>query len=437
MTGRPIGSRRRRIVLGITAAGALVAAAAGIYVLALDRAARDVRGSDTVEFVATDVPEPKVSRPAAPAPRPTDRDAATIVAWPTYGYDTRRLRHASGLTLRPPFRRIWTFRGRALLEFPPAVAYGRLFLPTFDGRFYALDARTGKAVWGKRTNRCGWATPAVWKRLVFVTFIGRRATCGDSVPGTDGIVVAYAADSGRVVWQRRTGLNESSPLVVDGVVYVGDWGGHVWALDARSGQTRWRARIDGRIKGSLAASGGRVYVGTYDGHVYALSARSGKRVWRSSAQARLGGRGTFYSTPAAAYGRVFIGNTDGKVYAFGATTGRLLWSQSTGGYVYSSPAVWRRLILIGSYDRHFYALDAATGDVRWRFAANGPISGSASVIAGVVYFSTFAQRTYALDASTGKEVWRWEDGKYSPVVADRERLYLVGLGRLYGMVERR
>ena len=64
-------------------------------------------------------------------------------------------------------------------------------------------------------------------------------------------------------------------------------------------------------------------------------------------------------------------------------------------------------------------------------------SRSASVIAGVVYFSTFAERTYALDAASGKELWRFEDGKYSPVVADRERLYLVGLGRLYGMVERR
>ena len=59
------------------------------------------------------------------------------------------------------------------------------------------------------------------------------------------------------------------------------------------------------------------------------------------------------------------------------------------------------------------------------------------MIAGVVYFATFAERTYGLDAATGRELWRWPDGKYSPVVADGERLYLVGLGRLYGMAERR
>ena len=45
---------------------------------------------------------------------------------------------------------------------------------------------------------------------------------------------------------------------------------------------------------------------------------------------------------------------------------------------------------------------------------------------GIVYFSTLKRRTYALDARTGKLVWTFPDGKYSPVVADAERLYLVG-----------
>ena len=55
---------------------------------------------------------------------------------------------------------------------------------------------------------------------------------------------------------------------------------------------------------------------------------------------------------------------------------------------------------------------------------------------GVVYFSTFDEVTYALDARTGKQLWTFSDGKYGGVVADRERLYLVGHARLYGLVER-
>jgi hypothetical protein len=194
---------------------------------------------------------------------------------------------------------------------------------------------------------------------------------------------------------------------------------------------------DGRQSQRLARAGGRPSLRRFLRRA-ALRARSPQRPphLEGLGATSLGGGGTFYSTPAVAYGRVYIGSTDGKVYSFGARSGRLRWSHSTGGYVYASPAVWHRLVLVGSYDHTFYAFDAATGDVRWSFRANGPISGSATVLDDVVYFSTFAKRTYALAAATGRLLWTWPDGKYSPVVSDGRRVYLTGLGRLYGLVSR-
>ena len=47
-----------------------------------------------------------------------------------------------------------------------------------------------------------------------------------------------------------------------------------------------------------------------------------------------------------------------------------------------------------------------------------------------------ARRTFALDVRTGRVVWRFADGEYSPVIADRERLYLTGYTSLYGLVPR-
>ena len=417
----------KRALIGVAIAVLLVGGAALAYVLYIRSEGADVRGSSSVEFVTT--------QPAVPKPLPKPAAAPETVVWPTFGYDLQRTRFVPGSGLKPPFRRLWIFRGGSLLEFPPTIAYGRLFLASNAGNLYAVSALTGRLGWRYASHRCVAASPAVDGHLVFETFLN-KPPCNSFSSRIDGRVLAFDARTGQVRWSRTIGPTESSPLVVGKRVYVGDWRGKVYALGKLTGRTLWSFQTGDKIKGGVAVSGNRLFVGSYDGHVYALDAKSGKQIWRASGQVRLGGHGTFYSTPAVAYGRVYLGSTDGKVYSFGATSGKLRWSQSTGGYVYGSPAIWRELVLVGSYSGDFYALDAASGDVRWRFHANGPISGSATVLHGIVYFATLKRRTYALNAQTGHLLWSFPDGKYSPVVADEKRLYLVGYTRLYGMVEK-
>ena len=410
------------VVLVLLAGGA----AAG-YVLYKREEAADVRGSSTEEFVTTEEEEP--------VPPPPKQEGLDVV-WPLHGYDAERHRVGPFL-LKPPYRRVWTFKARNLLEFPPAVAYGRLYFTNNSGVMFAVNAKTGKRAWKKRIGRCVAASPAVAEHTVYQVFLNRPPCNSDAKPGRlEGEVIAFASGFGKIRWRTRIGPTESSPLVVDGVVYVGDWRGRVYAVDGATGRVRWTFQGKGRIKGGIAKSGNRLYVGTYDGYVYALRATSGKVIWRTRSQDRLGGRGQFYSTPAIAYGRVYIGSTDGKVYSFGAASGKLRWSQGTGGYVYGSPAVWRKTVYVGSYSGRFYALDAATGDIRWEFDAEDHISGSATVMNGVVYFGAFDEQTHALDARTGRQLWAFSDGKYGGVVADRDRLYLVGHARMYGLVER-
>lgn len=416
----------RKLLAALLVLLLLAGGAAGAYVLVKREQSRDVRGSPTVEFTPTE------TTPQVP---PELRE----VQWPMYGFVPTRVRAVEGLGLRPPFRRLWLAGGNSLLEFPPAIAYGRLFLVNNGGVVQAFSTRTGERAWAYRSGRCVAASPAVTDYAhgtVFAAFLN-RPPCNSDRSDLDGEVIAFSAGFGKIRWRTRIGPTESSPLVANGLVYVGDWRGKVYALDEATGKIRWSFLTDGKVKGAAALSGTTLVVGSYDHHVYALDARTGKLLWKAAAQARLGPRGTFYSTPSIAYGRVYIGSTDRKVYSFGAHTGELRWSQGTGGYVYASPAVWRKRVLVGSYDGTFYALDAATGDELWRFRANGPISGSATVLDGVVYFATLKKRTYALDAATGKQLWTFPDGTYTPVVADRKRLYLLGYARLYGMVERR
>jgi outer membrane protein assembly factor BamB len=406
---------RRRLVYG--GAGTLIVAliAAGAYVLHVRHAGRDIRGSSTDQFITT-VAAPVVTGPG--------------VVWPAYGFDASRRRVAVGITIRPPFRQRWLFHAQSLVEFPPVIAYGRLYFATNSGKVFAVNATTGLRAWAHSTGRCQAASPAVAQDMVYVVFLN-PLPCNAS--GGKGHLVAYWAGSGNVRWSRPLGPSETSPVVVGDSVYVGDWDGYVYAFSAHTGRLWWKFKADGKIKGGVAVAGGRVYFGTYGSSVYAVSAITGKEIWRSSAQSRLGSSGHFYATPAVAYGRVYVGATDGKVYSFGADTGDLIWSHYTGGYVYSSSAVWHDLVFTGSYSGRFSAYDAATGDTRWTFDADGRISGSPTVVAGIVYFATLKGTTYGVDALTGKQVWTFPDGKYSPVVADAHHLYLTGYGRIYGL----
>jgi outer membrane protein assembly factor BamB len=413
---------RKRAWLAVVATLLFIAGCFAAFVFYKYHQSRDVRGS-TTEFIPTETAPPPVKTPQ--------------IVWPTFAYDPERLHVGPDVAVRPPFRKVWTAGGASLLEFPPVIAYHRLYLADGGGRVLAVSTKTGARAWTFNEHRCQAASPAVDDMkhgTIFLVFLNRRP-CKAKRPG-DGEVIALSAGTRKIRWRRHIGASETSPVIVGNDLYVGDWLGNVYALDKRTGRIVWTAHTGGAVKGAVAVSGNRVYAGSYDGNLYAFDARTGHRMWRASGQPRLFGAGRFYSTPAAAYGRVYIGSTDGKVYSFGAASGKLRWSHSTGGFVYGSPAIWRQLVLIGSYDHTFYALDAATGDVRWRFKANGPISGSGTVIAGVVYFASLKGRTYALNAQTGRLLWTFPDGRYTPVVADKQHLYLVGYARLYAFAPR-
>src|SRR5204862_4300752 len=80
---------------------------------------RVVRGSTTIEFVTTQAPEREPKRP---------KRVVRQAPWITYGYDDQRTHAPTDFYLRPPFRRLWTLRTGYYIEFPPAVAYGRVFV---------------------------------------------------------------------------------------------------------------------------------------------------------------------------------------------------------------------------------------------------------------------------------------------------------------------
>ena len=317
---------------------------------------------------------------------------------------------ANGIALAPPFRRVWTFRARNLVEFPPAVAYGRLFFANNAGVAVRDRREDGQArVEVRRRTAASAASPAVDGHVVYETFLNGPPCNREAERALDGELVAFAvgyrpgalAQDDRpvgVLAGRRRRPRLRRRLERRRLRASTQRTGRAALVDARARQGEGRGRDLRRPPLLRRLLGPRLRARTRAPGKLHLEGEGAAAVRRT--------RATSTRRRRVAYGRVYIGSTDGKVYSFGAASGKLRWSQSTGGYVYSSPAVWRDRVFVGSYSQRFYCFDAATGDVLWQFKANGPISGSPTVIAGRVYFATLEGRTYALDARPARRSGR-------------------------------
>jgi len=355
-------------------------------------------------------------------PEKPKREVTKTVPWPMYGYDRARTRHLPAKGIVPPFRDLWRYTDRPLLEFPPVAAAGRLFFVNNNGYAISLDADTGKQLWKRRIGTLNASSPAYSKGRLYIVNL---------VPGH---VVKMNARNGRVLWKKELpGRAESSPLVIGRTVYFGCEDGNLYAISTRNGNVRWSTPLGGAVKAAPAYYGGNLFVGDYGGYMNSVDAKTGKLNWQSgSLGPGFGGTGAFYSTPAVAFGRVYAGNNDSRVYSFETSGGELAWSYSTGGYAYSGPAVARTrhtgpTVYIGSFDNNVYALNAKNGEPRWIASAGGPVIGSLVVIGDIVYAAEFEGTSttgYAL--KSGREVFHYSRGTYTPVVSDGNRLYLVG-----------
>ena len=146
-----------------------------------------------------------------------------------------------------------------------------------------------------------------------------------------------------VAWIFQTDVREStetSPIVVNGVMYVTTSFDHVYALNAQTGEQIWHYKHDmgpitvyccGPNNRGVAVLGDKVYLATLDAKLVALDAKTGKPVWSEQiADPSLGYSETM--APTAVDGKILIGTNGGEygirgfVKAYDANDGKLLWT---------------------------------------------------------------------------------------------------------------
>jgi len=217
------------------------------------------------------------------------------------------------------------------------------------------------------------------------------------------------------------GKFETTPLVINGIMYFTGPDDHGYAVDARTGRAIWRYEQNlpvklpaccGHVNRGFAALGDLLFMATLDGHVVALDAKTGDLVWdAAAADASLGY--TFTVAPLVVKDKVIVGIAGGEygvrgfIDAYDAATGKRAWRFYTipgphepGNETWAGDS-WTRggapAWMTGTYDPQLNLIYWGTG--------NPAPSDDSSQRAGDNLYSNCV---VALDADSGKLKWHFQ-----------------------------
>jgi PQQ-dependent dehydrogenase (methanol/ethanol family) len=239
----------------------------------------------------------------------------------------------------------------------------------------------------------------------------------------------------KVAWALQLGSlrsQESTPILVGETLYVTSSHGpkNVFAVDARTGEVRWRyspevpagieqyACCDVNNRG-VAHANGKIFVGRLDGYLVALDAKTGKELWKSQVIDYTSGS-VMTSPPTVVKNLVITGfgggefGVRGYITAFDQDTGREVWKLYTvpgpgepgndtwkgDSWKFGGGVAWH----IGSYDPALNLLYYGTSNpAPWGASVRGNDSSNVGP-----YTNLYTASTLAINPDTGKIVWHYQ-----------------------------
>jgi eukaryotic-like serine/threonine-protein kinase len=301
---------------------------------------------------------------------------------------------------------LWNFTTGDNVNYSPVVANGIVYISSYDGNLYALNAKTGEKIWNYHTTILGiGSSPTVDDGIVYVG-------SGDQ----NRYLYAFNAYNGGLLWIDYIGASATnSPTIVNGIIYLAADGSYnspscILAINAKTGVEIWNYSSQNRLGCTPAVVNGVVYTASDDGYVHALNAANGKEIWNFTQN-----EAEFLNSPTVVNGILYVGINGAGVqtnvfYALNATNGVELWkyiASDSGNYVLSTAAVCDGTVYTGSRNGDVYAFNAVDGTPLWHIIAGHFLFSSPVVVGGIVYIGSGDGNFYAIKGSDGSILWSY------------------------------
>ncbi|EPM3640165.1 outer membrane protein assembly factor BamB [Enterobacter roggenkampii] len=288
----------------------------------------------------------------------------------------------------------WFSRKPALLSGGLTVAGGHVYVGSEKAQVYALNSSDGSIAWQTTVAGESLSRPVVSDGLVLIhTSNGQLQALneadglvkwtvnldmpalslrGESAPATafgaaivggdNGRVSAVLMQQGQMIWQQRisqaTGSTEidrlsdvdTTPVIVNGVVYALAYNGNLTALDLRSGQIMWKREL-GSVN-DFIVEGNRIYMVDQNDRLLALSTEGGVTLWTQSDLLH-----RLLTAPALYNGSLVVGDSEGYMHWIDPDNGRFVAQQKvdSSGFL-TDPVVADGKLLIQAKDGTLYAI---------------------------------------------------------------------------------
>ncbi|MFQ5528201.1 MAG: PQQ-binding-like beta-propeller repeat protein [Thermoanaerobaculia bacterium] len=208
----------------------------------------------------------------------------------------------------------------------------QVVFPGGDGWLYALGPEDGSLIWkfdanpkesvwelgGSGTRNNIISTPVIYKDRVYIG-VGQDPEHGEA-PAHFWVIDATGSGditATGVVWSRSgSDFNRtmSTAAIADGIVYIADLSGFLYALDAETGEHLWTYDAFAAIWGSAFVADGKVYLGDEDGDVVVIKAGRGSD-GEAEVLEEFNLGSSVYTTPLAKNGVLYIASRN-KLFAF-------------------------------------------------------------------------------------------------------------------------